>query len=78
MGSVDRPTLDDLAAAARSPEAWQQAVDRFGIDALTNPDPQHGVGLGDVVAAATSALGIRPCEPCKQRQQKLNRIRFGR
>jgi len=29
-------------------------------------------GLGDVVAAATKAVGIEPCTPCEERQQMLN------
>ena len=31
-------------------------------------------GLGDVVAAATSAVGIRPCGGCKKRQQAMNQM----
>ena len=31
-------------------------------------------GLGDVVAAATSALGIKPCGGCKKRQSWLNKL----
>ena len=31
-------------------------------------------GLGDVVAAATSAVGITPCGGCKERQEALNRL----
>jgi hypothetical protein len=31
-------------------------------------------GLGDVVAAMTSAVGIQPCGGCKERQEQLNRI----
>jgi hypothetical protein len=31
-------------------------------------------GLGDVVARVTSAIGIKPCGGCKQRQQKLNEL----
>ena len=31
-------------------------------------------GLGDVVANLTSAVGIEPCEGCKERQFKLNRL----
>jgi hypothetical protein len=42
------------------------------------PGMQQGVGLGDVIARATHALGIRQCEPCKRRQEWLNqRIRLG-
>lgn len=35
--------------------------------------PEH-YGLGDLVAKATSAVGIKPCQPCKQRQAALNRM----
>lgn len=31
-------------------------------------------GLGDVVAAATKAIGIKPCGGCQQRREALNRI----
>lgn len=31
-------------------------------------------GLGDVIAAATSAVGIKPCGGCKQRQEALNKL----
>jgi hypothetical protein len=29
-------------------------------------------GLGDVIAAATAAVGIKPCGGCKKRQELLN------
>lgn len=31
-------------------------------------------GLGDVVAAATKAIGIKPCGGCQQRREALNKI----
>lgn len=31
-------------------------------------------GLGDVVAKATSAVGIKPCGGCKKRQEALNKM----
>jgi hypothetical protein len=31
-------------------------------------------GLGDVIAAATSAVGIKPCGRCKRDQERLNRL----
>ncbi len=31
-------------------------------------------GLGDVIAAVTSAVGIEPCLDCKERQFTLNRL----
>lgn len=32
----------------------------------------NAVYLGDMVAAATSAIGIKPCGKCDQRRRKLN------
>lgn len=29
-------------------------------------------GMGDVIARATKAVGIKPCTPCEARRQKLN------
>jgi pantoate kinase len=31
-------------------------------------------GLGDVVASATKAVGIKPCAGCKKRQATLNKL----
>ena len=31
------------------------------------------VRVGDAIAAATSAVGVRPCGGCKRRRDKLNR-----
>lgn len=43
------------------------------------PGLQRQVGLGDVIARATQAVGIKPCPPCKRRQAYLNRLlAFGR
>lgn len=36
-------------------------------------------GLGDVVAAATKAVGIKPCAGCERRRIKLNKfVPFGK
>lgn len=31
------------------------------------------IGAGDVVAAATSAVGIKPCGACQRRREAMNR-----
>lgn len=31
-------------------------------------------GLGDLVAKATKAVGIKPCGGCRKRQEKLNKL----
>jgi len=48
---------------------------------MTYKTPQHaGVytgasrGLGDTIAKFTSALGIKPCGGCTDRQETLNRL----
>lgn len=38
------------------------------------PGLRRQVGLGDVVAGMTKAVGIQPCAPCKRRQAYLNRL----
>ncbi len=49
-----------------------QGVDRFASE-HQHPAPQRAaMGLGDVVAAATKAVGIKPCTPCEARQRQLN------
>ena len=35
--------------------------------------PRPEPGLGDAVAAATKAVGVRPCGGCARRQEALNR-----
>lgn len=35
---------------------------------------QPSRGLGDTIAKVTAALGIRPCAPCKKRQEALNKV----
>ena len=37
----------------------------------------HTRGLGDVVASATKAVGVKPCAPCAQRQAALNKATPG-
>lgn len=39
----------------------------------TNPQAPSK-GLGDTIAKATKAVGIKPCGGCKKRQEKLNKI----
>jgi hypothetical protein len=41
--------------------------------AKTKPK-QRSRGLGDTVAKITTAMGIKPCGKCKERQAKLNAL----
>jgi len=36
------------------------------------PGLRQAVGVGDVIARATRAVGIQPCGGCKERQAWLN------
>jgi hypothetical protein len=40
--------------------------------AIPVPFLRRTVGVGDIVAAGTRAVGIKPCAPCKERQKRLN------
>ena len=37
-------------------------------------EKEKSKGLGDTVKKVTNALGIKQCEPCRRRQEKLNRL----
>lgn len=41
-----------------------------------NP-PKLTPGIGDAVAAATKAVGVKPCGGCQRRQEALNRATPG-
>lgn len=48
-----------------------------GLEAALNvriPGLGAPVGLGDLVARATKAVGIKPCGGCQKRKQRLNRL----
>ena len=39
---------------------------------VPGPDSHTGIGLGDVVAGATKAVGFKPCGSCQKRQAAIN------
>ena len=41
---------------------------------VEKPTPKRITGLGDVIARATSAVGIKQCGGCKKRQEALNKL----
>lgn len=54
-------------ASGRQADAFASA------HAQHQPAPQSThLGAGDLIAKMTGALGIKPCTPCKARQQALN------
>ena len=45
-----------------------------GIEDPKREESKQGLrGMGDVVAAVTKAVGIKPCQSCRKRQEALNR-----
>lgn len=66
---------DDGKMKLVSMDDFQTAVaairDRQHDRKVTPPATMHG--LGDVVAGATKAVGIKPCGKCRERQAALNR-----
>ena len=53
-------------------EAWEKGIGP-GQNKVWDPS-QKSRGLGDTVAKITSAIGIKPCGGCKERQDKLNKL----
>ena len=64
-------------AACRTDADWRERV-----TGARDFDCPHGVtsdslpsrGLGDTIAKATKAVGIKPCGGCKKRQAALNKL----
>ena len=57
-----------VAGSEMSVEVDKNASD---LAALAN---EHGIAWGDMLAAATKALGIKPCKSCEQRRLIMNRV----
>lgn len=53
--------------------AHAEGADRFArVHAEHQSASATHYGAGDLVAKATSALGIKPCTPCEARRRQLN------
>lgn len=44
------------------------------VSVVSDPSYLESRGLGDTIAKITSAVGIKPCGGCKQRQAFLNKL----
>lgn len=62
------------ACGAQATAGTPGGVDAFASQHQHPVPARQAMGLGDVVAAATKAVGIAPCTPCQARQAKLNAI----
>lgn len=52
--------------------ATQQYVNVPDPIRIRVPFLNHQIGSGDIVAGATQAMGIQPCEPCEERRRRMN------
>jgi hypothetical protein len=66
---TDPPVLGGVGAPKVGRAAPRQAS-----DPVEDPAPSRWRGLGDVVASATKAVGIKPCGGCQRRREALNRM----
>lgn len=57
-------------AGAQASDAFARAHAQHAPALIAQPPKP--MGLGDLVAKVTGAFGVKPCAPCKKRQQALN------
>lgn len=62
VGRYSRPVAESYIEAPQPPKPVQD-----------NPTGRWR-GLGDVIASATKAIGIKPCGGCQRRREALNRM----
>lgn len=73
-GPNGRRFVEEGAAFTLEPGERVIGSERYVSDALQKTADELGIGLGDLIAKATKAFGIKPCAPCEKRRQILNRI----
>jgi hypothetical protein len=68
MSRVDIRTREGVFVIDTKPDGTVEVL------SFTPPElqPTPMRGLGDAIARATSAVGIKPCGGCKKRQEVLN------
>ena len=59
-------------AEGDTPELRYRIVD--GVVEVWEPKPQPSRGLGDTIAKATKAVGVKPCGGCEKRRRILNKF----
>lgn len=81
----DRPAgyYDDVAACAIEDEGDSLLFDKnrccYRALLAKYRSAHRSRGLGDTIARATKAVGIKPCGGCEKRREKLNKlIPYGR
>jgi hypothetical protein len=61
------PKGSSLRGQSKKPHGLKHSI---GLPAFLIDKP---VGLGDVIKRVTSAIGVRPCEACAERAERLNK-----
>ena len=61
-----------IVGRGESTPPHRPAPPRLPVPEVKSGQPMRG--LGDVVARATSSIGIKPCGKCKKRQEMLNKL----
>lgn len=64
---------DDTLVLSPTSDVEVEILPGDDLDACVGGLSSH-LGLGDAIAIATKAIGIRPCEACEERRKKLNRL----
>lgn len=55
-------------------KAGNEVFAKLAREQIDRLEPPPGLKAGDLVARITSALGIPPCEKCKERQKAMNEV----
>lgn len=45
-------------------------------EGVTKPSQNKGKGLGDLISDVTRLIGVKECDGCAKRKEKLNKIRL--
>lgn len=66
--------VHDGRTAQLEKSVWEAIRDGRTVSESHPPTNRRSRGLGDTIAKATKAVGIKPCGGCKRRAEKLNKL----
>ena len=73
MAGVKRAVKSAATKTVKKEVIKTNKVEPSEVKLGETPIEKTSIGLGDVVAKITSAIGIEPCESCLERKAKLNK-----
>lgn len=73
MAGVKRAVKSAATKTVKKEVIKTNKVEASEVKLGETPIEKTSIGLGDVVAKITSAIGIEPCESCLERKAKLNK-----